>query len=70
MSNVSSPTPVTGNPLEAWGDMTTYWYIDSQKTTQGPFNLAQMIMLFDFPPSTPRRLLACVTYQYWGGIRE
>ena len=55
MSNVSSPTPVTGNPLEAWGDMTTYWYIDSQKTTQGPFNLAQMISWAEagqLPPKT------------------
>ena len=28
----ADPAPVSGDPVEAWGDMTTYWYIDNQRT--------------------------------------
>eukprot|EP01045_Picozoa_sp_COSAG04_P008954 COSAG04_NODE_508_length_13301_cov_9.662198_1_plen_179_part_00 len=51
----ADPAPVSGDPVGAWGDMTTYWYIDNQRTKQGPFALAQMrgwASVGQLPPKT------------------
>ena len=69
----AEPTPVDGDPVDAWGDMTEYFYVDKKKTVQGPFGIAEMRSWVQSGYLTLREMTIAsvyVTYQFRGGIRE